>query len=221
MDVRSLVPPPVRRVVREARLRRQRRERSVANISRANTLESYEEIYGSDDLRQEYLGEARRAFYDEVAAVVAGLGPRRLLDAGCGTGHLLANVVARSEGVERVTGVDQATAGIAQLATVLPAAEGRVASVYDLPFDDESFDVVICTEVLEHLAHPQQALEELARVCERGGHLVLTVPDGELDTFEGHVNFWSEADFDALVRRLGSSGVRRLAGGDLIAVVER
>ena len=221
MSARNLIPSVLTRTVREVRRRRRRRERSVENVSRANTLDSYEEIYGSDDLREEYLGAARMAFYDRVGAVVAALEPERLLDAGCGAGHLLATVVARSDGLERVVGVDYATAAIAQLAKVVPSAEGRVASVYDLPFADGTFDVVTCTEVLEHLDRPKDAIVELSRVCEPGGQLVLTVPDGEVDDFEGHVNFWSESEFRTFVSVVGPTTIRRTTEGDLIAIVRR
>jgi len=221
MSARSLIPPLVGRIVREVRRRHRLRDRSVENVSRANTLESYEEIYGSDDLREEYLGAARMAFYDRVGSVVAALDPHRLLDAGCGTGHLIAAVAARSGGLERAVGVDYASAAITQLAKVVPSAEGRVASVYELPFADGAFDVVTCTEVLEHLQRPEDAIVELSRVCEPGGHLVLTVPDGEVDDFEGHVNFWSESEFRSLVGAVGATTIHRTDEGDLVAIVRR
>ena len=61
-----------------------------------------------------------------------------------------------------------------------PHAGGRgadvVADLHDLPLADGEFDFVVCTEVLEHLAEPAQALRELRRVLRRGGGLLITVP---------------------------------------------
>ena len=45
-----------------------------------------------------------------------------------------------------------------------------------LPFADESFDAVLCTQVLEHVPNPFELMSEVARVLRRGGHLVLTAP---------------------------------------------
>jgi SAM-dependent methyltransferase len=45
-----------------------------------------------------------------------------------------------------------------------------------LPFDDESFDHVLCTEVLEHVPKPESLLDDIKRVLKPGGSLVLTVP---------------------------------------------
>ncbi len=49
-----------------------------------------------------------------------------------------------------------------------------VADAHKLPFDDGSFECVVCTEVLEHLHTPAQAIAEMKRVLVRGGTLVLT-----------------------------------------------
>jgi SAM-dependent methyltransferase len=46
-----------------------------------------------------------------------------------------------------------------------------------LPIQGASFDVVVCTEVIEHLLWPQSLLRELARVLNRGGHLIVSVPN--------------------------------------------
>ncbi len=49
-------------------------------------------------------------------------------------------------------------------------------SVMELPFISESFDVVFCTEVLEHVPEPQKALAEFHRVLNKSGYLILSTP---------------------------------------------
>jgi ubiquinone/menaquinone biosynthesis C-methylase UbiE len=51
-----------------------------------------------------------------------------------------------------------------------------MASAEALPFDDGSFDCVICTEVLEHCPNPRQTIAEISRVLRRGGQVFLTTP---------------------------------------------
>lgn len=50
------------------------------------------------------------------------------------------------------------------------------ATVYQLPFADETFSAVIATELFEHLEDPRQAIEEIRRVLRPGGELISTVP---------------------------------------------
>ena len=49
-----------------------------------------------------------------------------------------------------------------------------VGDIYQLPFEDESVEAVLCIEVLEHLAYPQRAVDELFRVLKPGGKLILS-----------------------------------------------
>lgn len=51
-----------------------------------------------------------------------------------------------------------------------------LGDVQRLPFSDCSFDIVFCSQVLEHVPEPWQALAEFRRVLKEGGHLILTVP---------------------------------------------
>src|SRR5436190_4455510 len=46
-----------------------------------------------------------------------------------------------------------------------------------LPYDDDSFDVVVCVEGLEHIANPSNAVSEFARLLRPGGRLVISVPN--------------------------------------------
>ncbi len=60
-----------------------------------------------------------------------------------------------------------------------PHKEEEIDVIYDgrvLPFTDNSFDTVICSQVLEHVFEPADFLQELNRVCKTGGILILTVP---------------------------------------------
>jgi SAM-dependent methyltransferase len=51
-----------------------------------------------------------------------------------------------------------------------------VSEIYDMPVADESFDYVLCTQVLEHLKYPHQAFAEMSRVIRPGGLLFVTCP---------------------------------------------
>ncbi|KKQ77576.1 MAG: Methyltransferase type 11 [Parcubacteria group bacterium GW2011_GWC1_38_6] len=51
-----------------------------------------------------------------------------------------------------------------------------VSSVYGLPFDDSSFDIVLCMVVLEHLEDPKKAIAEMLRVLRPGGKILISVP---------------------------------------------
>lgn len=45
-----------------------------------------------------------------------------------------------------------------------------------LPFDDNTYDCVLCTQVLEHVPYPQLILAEISRVLKPGGHAILSLP---------------------------------------------
>jgi SAM-dependent methyltransferase len=120
------------------------------------------ELWGGAQLsamERERVAETLAAIPDGVATV---------LDVGCGDGRLPNRLVARHE---RVVGVDIAAEALRHV-----EAETHVAPVTALPFADRSFELVLCTEVLEHLddAELARALRELSRVA--GRFVLLSVP---------------------------------------------
>ncbi len=89
-----------------------------------------------------------------------------LLDAGCGTGRRLIHSGATlGVGVDLTATMLRESAGSAMLG---------VADIRALPFASESFDVVWCRLVIGHLPELAPAYGELARVCRRGGSVVIT-----------------------------------------------
>jgi SAM-dependent methyltransferase len=109
-----------------------------------------------------------------------------MLDLGCGFGrHAFeaarrgAVVIALDAGVDEVEGV-QNMFGAMVAAGELSEATSRTATVQgdalQLPFGDETFDRVICSEVLEHIPDDLGAMRELTRVLRPGGTMAVTVP---------------------------------------------
>lgn len=185
-----------------------RRKKTAPNITRRNTRRAYERVYRDDRLLGEYLSEPRLDFYSELARLCAAERPRSVIDVGCGTGHLLHAVVEAAD-PKRVLGVDHASAGIRRARELVPTGEFRSESLYDLDAS-ESFDLVLCTEVLEHLSKPDVAMRILARLCAPGGLMVITVPDGALDDWEGHRNFWGEPELASFLGSYGDVTVTRM-----------
>ncbi|MSP62481.1 MAG: class I SAM-dependent methyltransferase [Myxococcales bacterium] len=92
----------------------------------------------------------------------------RVLEAGCGTG-LISERLAPHAG--SLVGLDLSSGMLRHAARRgLTVVQG---SVTDLPFPDESFDVVCSFKVLAHVTRIEQALRELSRVTRPGGHLIL------------------------------------------------
>jgi SAM-dependent methyltransferase len=193
-----------------------RHARTAPNLTRKNTRRAYNRVYGDDRLLGEYLVPERVVFYREIAEVARGFGAGSVIDVGCGTGGLLRELVELTP-YERVVGIDFAEAGIRRAAELVPAGEFHGASLYDLDLA-ETFDLVVCTEVLEHLADPEAAVERLVDLCAEGGAIVVTVPDGASDTWQGHLNFWGRPELEEFLGRYGDVEVRRIRG-DLLAVL--
>jgi methionine biosynthesis protein MetW len=124
--------------------------------------------------------EGKAALYKEaenpvvLAQVLAALPPGgRVLDIGCGSGGLLERLAGHAgyrAGVELSATAAAEAAKVADEVANLPIDGG-------LPFAPESFDVVVCADVLEHLPEPADALAAAARLCRPGGAVVVSVPN--------------------------------------------
>lgn len=120
------------------------------------------------NLRREVAPEELRPLFAEHVRPVDDC-----LDVGCGDG---ANGVYLAAHAHSYVGVD-----VSQTAVDLTRARGlkalRVTGASALPFDDHSFDIVVCVEVFEHLFTPQLAAAEARRVLRPDGRLIVTVPN--------------------------------------------
>ena len=89
-----------------------------------------------------------------------------------------------------------------------------------LPDELASFDVVSCTDVLEHLEYPHRVVAELVRICRPGGLVAIVVPDGTLDQFLGHNWFWNVKTFAALLAEWAPQVAPLPVTRELMATIE-
>jgi SAM-dependent methyltransferase len=154
-----------------------------------------------------------RRFVDRVRALVERTPFALAADVGCGEGVLLGrlgNVWADRP----VVAVDIDPREVCLARANAPVVLPTVASAYALPFRAASFDLVICSEVLEHLDRPAAAIDELWRIARTT--VVLSVPNEPLwrmlnlargaylralGNTPGHVNHWTPRGFVRSVER--------------------
>jgi ubiquinone/menaquinone biosynthesis C-methylase UbiE len=112
-------------------------------------------------------------FHRNIIGQILTLAPATFLDAGCGEGFVAELLIQQLPGLE-LTGFDFNPDAVEIAKAKNPGSTFITASIFDLPFDDNSFDVVGCFEVLEHQTDPRPALKELARVARNA--VIISVP---------------------------------------------
>jgi SAM-dependent methyltransferase len=148
-------------------------------------------------------------FLRRVASLVEADRPGRILEVGCGEAVVLQYLAERVRSA-RFVGVELDPAALARGRARCPQVPLLQGDVYDLPFARGTYDLVICLEVLEHLAEPARALREIRRVSRaaclvsvphepffRLGNLLRGKNVGRLGNPSDHVQHWGARDFGA------------------------
>jgi len=132
---------------------------------------------------------AKRARF--ILETVAKEKPKRILDIGCGRGFYL-NAVTAFSFIKEIYGIDIQKEYVAQAKKITRdnRVNVQVASIYKLPFPSDFFDLIICSEVFEHLADEKKGLSEIKRVLKSGGSVIVTVPNENFPFLWDPVNWF-------------------------------
>jgi SAM-dependent methyltransferase len=125
----------------------------------------------------------------------------RVLDAGCGSGRTLIELAGYGD----VKGIEL-DSGAAEVARGRGVGEVRIGRLEELPWANDTFDLITCLDVIEHTPDDRATLTELRRVARAGGWLLLTVP--------AYQALWSQHDEDNHHFRRYSRRMLRAAAGE-------
>ena len=141
-----------------------------------------------------------------------------LLEIGGAGGEM---TVKLSKKISNVVASDISLTYLKRATINAPSARFVRLDIHNLPFNDESFDCVVCTEVLEHVYSPYKALDEIHRILKPKGSLILSVPNNmtfsrifwhlmkrkeqyiSLNTMDMHINFFDTGSILELLRKSG------------------
>ncbi|MEE4208812.1 MAG: methyltransferase domain-containing protein [Parvularcula sp.] len=183
----------------EARADAAGRVTAITNLDayKHNTPETMDEFFSAIENESAYY-----LFADALAAVLGERGiklhTKSILDIGCGPGFVLSRLT-QSSSPSRIVGVDFSNVALKHASALLPFGEFMIHDIYS-PLD-QTFDIVLCTEVLEHLEDPESGLRTVLGSVGAGGRAIITVPDGRLDQSGFHINFWSPESWRLFIER--------------------
>ncbi|MBB5035175.1 class I SAM-dependent methyltransferase [Prosthecobacter vanneervenii] len=150
-------------------------------LSKSEIAEGYDEI-------AEKLAMSPK-FYRLCASLAAPLLPAQgaVLDIGCGQGWQLAEI-RKLRPEARLFGMDISPKLVSLAREHVPGAQVETGDADKLSYPADSFDVVVMTEVLEHLSDPVLALGQIRQVLKSGGWMLITVPNRDWFRYEWYLN---------------------------------
>lgn len=141
-----------------------------------------------------------REFYYKLLQLIEKFGidinNKTVADFGCGMGTMLSILKEKYSNI-KIFGFDITHSAVNLAKKEIPEETFNLFDLYKEP--ENKYDILICTEVLEHILYPNIALKNLIKQMHEKSVLFLTVPDGRKDHWLGHINFWSQESWKIFI----------------------
>ena len=181
-----------------------RSNESIIDVIKYNSKENAELFYASEKSVNNYISAERLNFYEEIIRLLTDKhkidlnNKKNIADMGCGTGHLLKIISEKYISAE--------LSGFEISDNAIKLAKNICSNAVYYNFDiykgyDLKFELLISSEVIEHLLYPDKALEKLKDMLEKNGTIFISVPNGRIDTFKGHINYWSKESWKIFIEQ--------------------
>jgi 2-polyprenyl-3-methyl-5-hydroxy-6-metoxy-1,4-benzoquinol methylase len=160
-----------------------------------NKNSNVNKFYSSKSAISKYYDKARIDSFKEIINIIKPKINTKsiILDAGCGAGWFT-NMVTNEFNNSDVTGFDHSEVAIQYAKNRYPNVKYQTYDLHeDLP---DKYDLIFCFSVLEHLEYPKRVVQNFANSIVNTGCIILVVPNGKIDTFEGHIHFWSPESWE-------------------------
>ena len=154
-------------------------------------------------------------YYSDLLKLVKSVNPKKILDAGCGEGFI-ADKMKNMMPQAIIEGVDIEDSYLEYGKSHFKKLILKKGSLYDIPSEDNTFDLVTCNEVLEHLEYPEKVVKEIVRVS--SNYVIISVPNEpywrianvlrlkylrDLGNSPGHLNNWTKHKIVIFLTRYG------------------
>jgi ubiquinone/menaquinone biosynthesis C-methylase UbiE len=175
-------------------------------------------------------GKHSREIYDDVLQKLGQFSFNKLLDVGCGTGNLLSRISSKYD--TQIAGIDLSP-NMLEIARhkLGENADLRLGDSENLPFDNDIFDMVICTDSFHHYPHPENVLTEIKRVLKLKGTSIIADPWAPTPfrqifnifmhfSKSGNVKLYSETEIRDLLGKTGFNNIvwEKIAGKNAFIV---
>ena len=165
------------------------------------------ENYKKHTSKNPFVRFVNSGFQKSVKNNIMICGEKNVLEIGCGEGFII-NYLK----MDNIIGVDFSKEAIKYAKSANPDNNFLTGNIYDIPFSDESFDIVMALEILEHLNELEKAIQEIYRVS--NNYCLFSVPNEpyfrlmnilrlknitRLGNNIEHVQNWSSRGFEKLI----------------------
>ena len=147
--------------------------------------------------------------------VLNGLEFETFADIGCGRGEFIRMLAQRRPDLRRMVGTDFAEETLGAVRRALPSAEFFTLDIARECLH-EAFDVVLCSEVIEHVSQQKEVIKNLSAMVRPAGHLIVTCPTGRMFATEvafGHVRHPTARDLQTWGEAAGLETVQSYCWG--------
>lgn len=146
---------------------------SLTNKERAEIyadMKVHNDTYLASDFS--ILKKIHQTRFESLRKLMGDISNKIVLDCGAGEGFFLSSVKAKEK-----YGIEISEKRITKASALFPDLKIQLGDIRNLPFEDKTFDVIVCSEVLEHVSGYEKAIEEFKRCVKPDGKIVLSFPN--------------------------------------------
>lgn len=147
--------------------------RDLSNKERSEIyadVKKHNELYLDSKLSlRKYVHNSR---FKSLTKLIGDVNDKKVLDAGSGEGYFLSTIKSKNK-----FGIELSEKRVAIAHKLYPDLKIKIGDIKKLPFENNEFDVIVCSEVLEHVSGYEKVLEEFKRCVKPDGYIVLSFPN--------------------------------------------
>ena len=128
----------------------------------------------ANNYHQDHDGVFVKPMYENLLKLVMEETPNTMLDLGCGTGYLIKEIKKQLDC--KACGLDISEEMLKEAKKNISDCDYKLGDSENIPWEDNSFDLVLCSASFHHYPHPEKVLDEIKRVLKTNGVLILGDP---------------------------------------------